>query len=66
MAFLINKLVMINSCEIILEIFFSKNLCEIQVRTILECALYLIKYGMCLAFRATLLELGSVLHRKQL
>jgi hypothetical protein len=25
--------------------FFAKNHCEIQVRTILVCALYLIKYG---------------------
>jgi len=36
---------MINSCKIIREIFFSKNHCEIQVRTILVCALYSIKYG---------------------
>jgi hypothetical protein len=43
-----NKLAMINSCEIILEIkkyFFAKNQCEIQVRTLLVCTLYLIKYG---------------------
>jgi hypothetical protein len=44
MAFMINKLTIINSCEIVLEIFFAKNHCEIQVRTILVCALYLIKY----------------------
>jgi hypothetical protein len=39
---------MINSCEIILENknnFFVKNHCEIQVHTILVCALYSIKYG---------------------
>ncbi len=40
MAFMMNKLAMINSCEVILEIFFAKNHCEIQVRTILVCALY--------------------------
>ncbi len=41
-----NKLAMINSCEIILErYFFAKNHCEIQKHTILVCALYLIKYG---------------------
>ncbi len=47
MVFMMNKLAMINSCKIILEkkIFFSKNHCEIQVRTILVCALYSIKYG---------------------
>ncbi len=39
---------MINSCKIILEKnknIYSKNHCEIQVRTILVCALYSIKYG---------------------
>ncbi len=49
MAFMINKLAMINSCEIILENknkFFAKSFCEIQVRTIL--ALYSIKYGTIL------------------
>jgi hypothetical protein len=48
MAFMMNKLVMINLCEIILEklkIFFAKNHCEIQVHTILVCTLDLIKYG---------------------
>ncbi len=47
MASMTNKLAMINSCEIILEklIFFAKIHCEIQVRTILVCALYSIKYG---------------------
>ncbi len=48
MAFMMNKIAMIlQSCEIILEkqkYFFYKNHCEIQVRTILVCALYLIKY----------------------
>jgi len=39
-AFMLNKLAMINSFEIILEIFFDKNHCEIQVRTILVYALY--------------------------
>ncbi len=43
MASTTNKLAMINSREIILKnkiIFFAKNHCEIQVRTILVCALY--------------------------
>jgi hypothetical protein len=34
---------MINSYEIILENY--KNHCEIQVRTVLVCALYSIRYG---------------------
>jgi hypothetical protein len=46
MAFMMNKLAMINSCEIILEIFFWQNHCKIQVRTILVCTLYSIKYGL--------------------
>jgi hypothetical protein len=48
MAFMMNKLAMINSCEIILEkkFFFYKNHCEIQVRAILVCALYMIKYSI--------------------
>jgi hypothetical protein len=33
MAFMMNKDAMINSCKIILDIFFSKNHCEIQVNT---------------------------------
>jgi hypothetical protein len=40
---------MINSCENILEnkiIFFAKNHCEIQVRAILVCTSYSIKYGI--------------------
>ncbi len=49
MAFMMNKLAIINFCEIILEkikiIFFAKNHCEIQVRTILVCTLDSIKYG---------------------
>jgi hypothetical protein len=47
MAYMMNKLAMINSCEIILlkNNFFTKNPCEFQVRTILVCALYSIKYG---------------------
>jgi hypothetical protein len=50
MAFTMNKLAMINYCEIILEkfIFFALNHCEIQVHTILVCALYSIKYGAIL------------------
>ena len=44
-AFMLNKLAMINSFEIILEIFFDKNHCEIQVCTILVCALYSVKYS---------------------
>ncbi len=49
MAFMMNKLAMINSCEIILEtqtiFFFAKSHCEIKVKTILVVALYMIKYG---------------------
>jgi hypothetical protein len=49
MGFMMNKLAMINSCEIILEKikinFFAKNHCEIQVHTLLVCAIYSIKYG---------------------
>ncbi len=48
MASMMNKLAMINSCEIIIEklkYFFAKNHCEIQVRTILACTLYSIKYS---------------------
>jgi hypothetical protein len=45
MVLMMNKLAMINSFEIILEIFFAKNHSEIQVCTILICALCLIKYG---------------------
>ncbi len=47
MAFTMNKLAMINYCEIILEKcnFFALNHCEIQVRTILVRTLYSIKYG---------------------
>ncbi len=44
MAFVMNKLAMINSCEVIFEKKII-NHCEIQVRTILMCALYSIKYG---------------------
>ncbi len=44
MAFMMNKLAMINFCDFILE-KKSKNDCEIQVRTILVCTVYLIKYG---------------------
>jgi len=52
MAFMMNKLAIINSCEIILEkkTFFAKNHCEIQVHTILVCALYSIKYGTLLQY----------------
>jgi TRAP-type mannitol/chloroaromatic compound transport system permease large subunit len=46
MAFMMNKLAMINSFEIILEKKFAKNHCEVQVRTILVCTLYSIKYGI--------------------
>jgi hypothetical protein len=50
MASMMNKLTMMNSCEIILEkyFFFDKNHCEIEMHTILVCALYLIKYITCL------------------
>jgi hypothetical protein len=48
MALMVNKDAMINSCRVILEnkLFFSKNHCKIQVRTIVVCALSSIKYGM--------------------
>ncbi len=49
MTFMMNKLAMINFCEIILEKIKNnknKNYCEIQVHTILVCALYSIKYGI--------------------
>ncbi len=52
MAFMINKLAMINFCEIILKFFFVKNTGEIQVHIVLECALYLIKYGNKLKAKA--------------
>ncbi len=45
MAFMMSKLAMIYSTEIILEKKIAKNHCEIQVRTMLVCALYSIKYG---------------------
>ncbi len=51
MASMMNKLAMMNSCEIILENKnknFAKIHCEIQVRTILVCALYSINYSICL------------------
>jgi hypothetical protein len=44
MAFMMNKLAMFNSFEIILD-FFAKNHCEIKVRTILVSALYSLKYS---------------------
>ena len=44
MAFMVNKLAMINFSEIIVE-KNAKNHCEIQVRTILACTLYSIKSG---------------------
>jgi hypothetical protein len=50
MASMMNKLAISNSCKIILEKLnknFAKNHCEIQVRTLLVCALYSIKYGIC-------------------
>jgi hypothetical protein len=55
MVFMINKLAMLKSCEIILVklflknkiFFFAKNHCEIQVRTMLVCTLYSIKYSKC-------------------
>ncbi len=51
-----NKLVMMNSCEIILEKLIFLNQCEIQVRTILVCALYSIKYGILIAFLVVVIE----------
>ncbi len=47
MDFMTNKLAINHSCEIILENknnVFARNHCEIQVRTILICSLYSIKY----------------------
>ncbi len=49
MAFMMNKLAMINFSEIILETknnFFAKNHCKIQVWTILVHTLYSIRYGV--------------------
>ncbi len=46
MACMMNKLAMINSCEIILAKKIAKNHCEIQVHTILIRALYSIKYNI--------------------
>ena len=45
-AFMMIKLAVIISFEIILEKKIAKNHCEIQVRIILLYALYSIKYGM--------------------
>jgi hypothetical protein len=48
MAFMMNKAAMINFCKLFFknDFFFAKNHCEIQVSTILVCALYSIKYGI--------------------
>ncbi len=47
--FMMNKLAIINSYKIFLEKLkkniYSKNQCEIQVRTVLVCKLYSLKYG---------------------
>ncbi len=61
MAFMMNKLAMINSFEITLEKynFFAKNHCEIKVRTILICALYSIKYGNLIAINLVILCCGA-------
>jgi hypothetical protein len=56
MTFVMSKLAMIYSREIILEIFFAKNHCEIQVRTILICALYSIKYNIFHSYKTTYLN----------
>jgi hypothetical protein len=53
MAFMMNKLAMINSCEIILEKKITKNHCEILVLTILVCSLYLVKYSICWLFSSS-------------
>jgi hypothetical protein len=48
MTFMMNKLAMINSCEIIFEYtnnFFDNSHCELQVHTLLVCAFYSVKYG---------------------
>jgi hypothetical protein len=49
MAFEMNKLAMNDSCEITVEkykyFFLANNYFEIQVHTLLVCALYLIKYS---------------------
>jgi len=50
MAFMMNELAIIKPCEIILEIFFAKNHCEIQVRTMHVCTLYSIKYSIITLF----------------
>ena len=62
MAFRLNKLKMINSCEIILEKKFVKNNCEIQVRTILVCALYSIKYGNICNVSAKIAVSSQIFH----
>ncbi len=64
MAFMMNKLVMINSCEIIIEKnpFFAKNHCEIQVRTILVYTLYSIKYGKLLVMCNTIVTNSTLNH----
>jgi hypothetical protein len=53
---------MINSCKIIFEKknIFSKNHCEIQVRPIIVCALYSIKYGKYLQGMAQKLADGTI------
>ncbi len=47
---MMNKLAIINYCEIILEkiklFFFAKNHCEIQVLTALICTFYSRKYSI--------------------
>jgi hypothetical protein len=48
MAFMMNKLAMINSCKINLETKIAKNHCETQVCTILVCTLYATKYDKLL------------------
>jgi hypothetical protein len=48
--FMMNKLVMIISFEIILEKKFAKNYCEIQSHTTLVCALYSIRFGSWFMF----------------
>ncbi len=45
MAFMMNKLAMINYCEIILEIFFLPKIIVKFRCTILVCASYSLKYG---------------------
>jgi hypothetical protein len=61
-ASMMNKLAMINSCEIILEKYFF---CEIQVGTILLCTSYSIKYCSQLFFQLCYWHFGTFVNDKE-